>query len=199
MLSQNMAPRELQHEIRTPLTAILGMIHYLKNEPLSSAQQDCVNGILHSAKQLLNFANTLQPQPHNDIPSVFPNKIRVLLVEDHPLIRQIHQGMLSELNCETHVASNAKEALALAVHDYDLIILDIGLPDLSGIELAKILKNTTNHQNTRLLALTAYTDLNTEQSCLEAGIEQVLHKPVDPNTLTAVLRSRQLFKEGSLS
>lgn len=197
MLIQNMAPKELQHELRTPLTTILGMIRYLKSEPLSSAQEDCVDGILQSANQLLKFANTLQPQPHNDIPTKLPKKPRVLLVEDHPLIRQIHQSLLSDLNYQTDVAENAKEALALAVQDYDLIILDIGLPDLSGIELAKRLKNKANHQNTRLLALTAYTDLQTEQSCLEAGIEQVLHKPVDPNTLAAVLCSHQPFKEGS--
>lgn len=191
MLMQILSPHKLQHELRTSITTILGMVGFLKNEPLSHIQQDCVNGILCSVKQLLNFANTLQSQPHNDIPLTSSKKLKILLVEDHPLIRVIHQTMLLDLNFQSDVASNATEALELANHPYDLIILDIGLPDISGIELAKIFKEMPHHANTPLFALTADTDFNTRQSCLAAGITEVLHKPIDHSTLAAVLRSYQ--------
>jgi len=199
MLMQILSSHKLQHALHTSITTIFGMVGFLKNEPLSLIQQDCVDGILRSAKQLLDFANTLQSQSHNDIPLISSKKSKVLLVEDHPLIRVIHQTMLLDLNFQPDVVSNAKEALALANNNYDLIVLDIGLPDICGIELAKILKKMPHHSNTPILALAVYTDFNTQQSCLAAGITEVLHKPIDHSTLAAALYSYQSTKEGLCS
>ncbi len=140
-----------------------------------------------------------EPQPHNDVPLIPLKKLKVLLVEDHPLIQVIHQTMLLDLNFQPDVASNAIEALELANHHYDLIILDIGLPDINGIELAKILKKMPHHFYTPLLALTANTDFNTQKSCFEAGITQVIHKPIDRITLAMALRSYQSIQGGSCS
>ena len=137
-----------------------------------------------------------ESQPQNDILLTPSKKLKILLVEDHPLIQVIHQTMLLDLNFQSDVASNAKEALKLASYHYDIIILDIGLPDISGIGLAKILKKMPHHSNTPLLALTAYIDFNTEQSCLAVGITKVLHKPIDHSTLAAVLHSYQSTQSG---
>ena len=200
MLMENLASKTFQHEIRTPVTTILGMIQSLKNETLSMTQENYINEILNSAKQLLNFANTFESKNHQSNlanPLISLENLKVLLIEDHPLIRQIHQSMLSDLKCEVTLASDATEALALASQPYDFIITDIGLPDMDGITLAKQLKKRPNHANTPILALTAYTDFNTQQSCLEAGIVEVLHKPIELNTLAAVLRSHRSAKEGS--
>jgi CheY-like chemotaxis protein len=58
--------------------------------------------------------------------------LKVLVVEDNPAIQGIHKAMLTALNCQTEVASNAKEALEMVSNDHDMILLDIGLPDRSG-------------------------------------------------------------------
>lgn len=152
------------------------------------------NDISLSKHSLLTPTNKLKPQiPDNT--STTPKKTKVLLVEDDLLIQCIHQRMLLELGCTIDIAGNAAEALTLAKHTYDFILLDIGLPDLDGIEVAKKIRNYPNHINTRIFALTANTDPLTEKCCLEAGILRVLHKPIDLNTLGEWLRDHNPKKE----
>lgn len=105
--------------------------------------------------------------------------LRVLIVEDNPVIQCIHKAMLTVLNCQVEVASNAKEALEMALNDHDLILLDIGLPDRSGVEVALEIRRLETEKRTRIIALTAFAEGNVTKNCLEAGIDQVVHKPID--------------------
>jgi CheY-like chemotaxis protein len=113
---------------------------------------------------------------------------RVLLVEDDPLVQFIHRTMLEELGCEVFVASNAMEAINLATSKYDFIFLDIGLPDINGIELASMLRLMFQHP-TRLIALTAYTDNSTKEKCFSAGIEAIFHKPISSDLLRKIIKN----------
>lgn len=197
MLMSNRVAQALQHEIRTPLTAIFGMIFRLKESCLTSTQRNYVNAILISANHLLNFANSLEPQTFVS-KSISEKKPKVLLVEDDLLIQYLHHDLLSELGYEVDVAKNAAEALALARNFYDLILLDIGLPDLNGIEVAKKIRLYPNHINTPVFAVTAYVDSETEKDCLEAGITRVIHKPVEQSTLAETLNNCNLFGATSI-
>jgi len=161
------------------------MIFYLKRTCLTRVQIEYVDAILASADDLLKLANSIVKKP------------KVLLVEDNPIIQRVHQYMLSDLGCETEIAKDGAEALVLGRHDYDLIFLDIGLPDLNGIEVAKKLRRYPNHIHTPILALTAHVDAVTKKNCLEAGVVRVLHKPVEFNTLAEMLRDYNLISEES--
>lgn len=194
MLTSIAASRMLQHEIRTPLTIILGMISHLKKTCLTPMQANYVNAILVSANDLLKISNQLKPQMPSHKPITL-KKPKVLLIEDDPMIQCIHQYMLSDLGCETDGVRNAAQALVVANQDYDMIMLDIGLPDLNGIEVAKRLRAHQNHINTPIIILTAYTDPWTEKDCLEAGVTCVLHKPIELTTLAEVLRANHLIGE----
>lgn len=192
MLTSNHAARTLQHEIRTPLTVIFGMISRLKESCLTATQISYVNAIFISANRLLKLANELESQTFIS-KSLSLKKPKVLLVEDDPLIQYLHHYLLSDLGYEVDVAKNAAESLALARHSFDLILLDIGLPDLNGIEVAKKIRIYPNHINTPIFAVTAYADPATEKDCLKAGVTRVLHKPVERNTLAEILRNYNLF------
>ncbi len=187
----------LQHEIRTPLTTIFGMISRLKASYLTTAQTDYVNAILISANHLLNLAHRLESQTLTH-KSIKLKKPKVLLVEDNQLIQYIHHCFLSDLGCEVDIAKNGAEALTLARHSYDLIVLDIGLPDVDGIEVAKKLRFYSNHINTPIFVLTAYVDPVTKKDCLDAGVARVLHKPIERNTLAEALNDYNLFGEKSV-
>ena len=194
MLTSSFSVRALQHDIRTPLTTIFGMVFYLKKTFLTRMQAEYVDTILASANDLLKVANRLRNQmPQHKFNSL--KKPKVLLVEDNPLIQRVHQDMLWELGCETDVVKDAAEALVIGSHVYDLILLDIGLPDLNGFEVAKKLRQYPNHNHTPIFALTAYVDPATERQCLEAGIARILYKPVELNTLAEVLRDYNLIGE----
>ncbi len=117
-----------------------------------------------------------------------PNRIRkVLLVEDNPTTQMIHEVMLIELGCCVDVVANGEDALAKIEKPYDLVLLDIELPGINGIEVAEKFRSHMKHQHTRMAAVTSLTDRMTSKSCMAAGIEQVLQKPLEQMTLKSLL------------
>jgi CheY-like chemotaxis protein len=114
--------------------------------------------------------------------------MRILLVEDNALLQYVHKAMLTKLQCEVDIVSSGEEALEVAKeHAYDLILLDIGLPGINGIETALKLRLLEKHAKTRLIALTAHYDGNSAEHCLSAGMEKVLSKPTDMEKLKAII------------
>lgn len=102
--------------------------------------------------------------------------LRALVVEDDLLVQFIHSEMLSKLGFKVDIAATAAQALKLAHQDYYLILLDIGLPDISGIEVAR--KFRICQPDAHLIVVTAHADVKLKKSCLAAGVEQVLLKPL---------------------
>lgn len=112
---------------------------------------------------------------------------KVLVVEDNPAIQCIHRAMLAALNCQAEVASNAKEALEMALNGHDLILLDIGLPDRSGLEVALEIRGRETNKRTRIVAVSAIAESSVENNWLAAGIDQVICKPLDFQKLEQLL------------
>lgn len=110
--------------------------------------------------------------------------LHILLVEDVELNQQIIKALLQHQGHLVMVAATAAEALALCQqHSFELILLDMNLPDSDGLSLFRQLQQqracTTTGTLPPVLALTADTSRQLQQDCLAAGIQQVLTKPVD--------------------
>jgi CheY-like chemotaxis protein len=88
---------------------------------------------------------------------------KILLIEDNPIILQICQAMLlaiDELNCQVDTANNGELALSLIEENrYDLILTDIGLPDMKGYEIANHIRSHTNPDisKTPIIAVTGHS------------------------------------------
>lgn len=67
----------------------------------------------------------------------FSTTPRILLVEDTPIIQKVNLHFLAQLGCEAELAGNGQEAITKLKQDYSLILLDIDLPDISGLQVAK--------------------------------------------------------------
>ncbi len=116
------------------------------------------------------------------------NQPNILLIEDSPLIQFIHQGMLRSLGCFVDIVPTGEEALIkLKQVDYDLVLLDIGLPGISGIEVMIQFNRYKNYSKTSVIVLTTFTDQILINQCLSIGIKQVLHKPVNISELAEVI------------
>lgn len=122
------------------------------------------------------------------------NKLRglkVLLVEDIELNVLVASSVLEKLGCLITVARTGKQALHhLETGSFDMALLDIQLPDMTGLDIAKQFKSMEISTMPRLIALTAnvlddYTEYH------QAGIEAVLNKPLSIPALTAVLAGSQ--------
>jgi len=114
--------------------------------------------------------------------------MRVLLVEDEPRMAQVITKGLREQSYAVDVANDAKTALYLAsVNDYDVIVLDVLLPDRDGYDVCRELRMGRN--GTPVLMLTARATIEDRLSGFEAGADDYLTKPFSFRELLARLHA----------
>lgn len=112
----------------------------------------------------------------------------VLLVDDDPSITRLAKAFLSKLNADVDHAENGQEAIDKAKSKvYDLILMDIEMPVLNGLEAAKTLRGQ-GYSGT-IVAATALTEPADRQKCLEAGFDDYIPKPYVRENLATVLKS----------
>ena len=122
-------------------------------------------------------------------PTDAPQSPRVLVVEDDPETRHFYAGLLAADGFETHEAHNGFQAFAKAVEiKPDLVLTDIAVPGLDGIELCRRLRADATTRSVRVLAVTGYDDRQYPDRAIEAGADRVLLKPVDPALLVSEAR-----------
>jgi DNA-binding response OmpR family regulator len=113
---------------------------------------------------------------------------RILIVEDDDDSREMLVELIGMLGHRAMGAPNASDALRVA-HDEppDVVLIDIGLPDVSGVDCAKRLRASPNGANMRLVALTGYSDSATRQLAAEAGFDDFVVKPFSTENLASLL------------
>jgi CheY-like chemotaxis protein len=113
---------------------------------------------------------------------------RILVVDDSPDIRESTAMMLSLEGYETQVAASGEEALLMAVSFRPtVILLDIGLPDLSGYEVVRRLRESDDFAVTRIIAISGYDTPEARDRATEAGFDHHLSKPVPLKDLEKLL------------
>jgi PAS domain S-box-containing protein len=108
-------------------------------------------------------------------------QVKVLIVEDQILALRMARRLLEELNCEVESATNGREALeSIKNNDYDLIFMDIGLPDGDGTAICNKIRALPDSKkaNTPIIGLTAHLDARIENSCRQVGMQDVMTKPL---------------------
>ena len=114
----------------------------------------------------------------------------ILIVDDNLPLHAIMRKMLELMGYDSISAASGKECLSKAVSEKpDLIILDIGLPDMDGRDVARLLRSDPATKDIPILALTAMFDLALGKSCLEAGCDDYLLKPVTQQVLREKLQT----------
>lgn len=113
----------------------------------------------------------------------------ILLLEDNLVNQEVTKVMLENLGCPLDIVDNGKEALKMfKKHDYGMIISDISLPGMSGIEvIQKIRAQETGNKHIPIIALTAHVLEEDQKNCLDAGANEVLTKPIMQSDLKTTL------------
>jgi PAS domain S-box-containing protein len=116
---------------------------------------------------------------------------RILLAEDEPVSREVARGLLDDVGLNVDIAEDGKQALELARQNaYALILMDMQMPVMNGIEATQAIRDPdANSLNwaTPILAMTANAFDEDRQICLDAGMNDHIAKPVDPEHLFATL------------
>ncbi|HEY0319721.1 MAG TPA: response regulator [Pyrinomonadaceae bacterium] len=109
---------------------------------------------------------------------------RVLVVDDVPDVLEMLGMLLSLSGYEVEVAASPIEALEHArVMLFDVIVSDIGMPEMSGYELARRLRDLPGYADVPMIAVTGFSLYNDRTQALESGFNAHISKPVNPSTL----------------
>ncbi|MBF0272881.1 MAG: response regulator [Magnetococcales bacterium] len=119
-------------------------------------------------------------------PSPFPRGVKILVVEDDEMNREVTHGMLKRLGVMAELAGNGEEALRqLASSRYDLVFMDCQMPTMDGFTASRLFRDeeSSRHSHTPIVALTANAMKGDRERCLQAGMDDYLTKPVRGDTL----------------
>jgi DNA-binding response OmpR family regulator len=109
---------------------------------------------------------------------------RILIVEDEPMLREAFRMMLEDSGYTVEEAGTGAEArAAVRAQAPDLILLDLGLPDVSGLDLARELSGNPDTAGVAILALTGRVGSEERKACLAAGCKAYFAKPLSPKEL----------------
>jgi signal transduction histidine kinase/CheY-like chemotaxis protein/HPt (histidine-containing phosphotransfer) domain-containing protein len=146
------------------------------------------SGSIFSFDLVLPRAEGAVPEPVVASHSNRPVGARILLAEDLPLSQEILFEMLEDIGCVVDLAANGVEAVACAQeYSYDLIFLDMQMPNMDGLSAARVIRAMPRHADTPIVALTANAFARDRRACLEAGMNGHISKPVTPATLAAAV------------
>jgi len=128
------------------------------------------------------------------------SNFQVLIVDDNEINRDMLVRRLRRKDFDLSMAVNGREALSMIQEKpYDLVLLDIMMPEIDGYAVLKHLKNDVKLQHIPVIMISAIEEMDSVMKCMEIGADDYLTKPFDPELLKAAVnrclpyRSLQLF------
>lgn len=116
--------------------------------------------------------------------------VRILLVEDNELNREVAAGLLKAEGVMVDSVNSGREALqAVQASPYDLILMDLQMPEMDGVETTRRIRKLKGMEHIPIIALTATTGLEVGGKILRAGLNDYLPKPLDPEVLISSMIS----------
>jgi CheY-like chemotaxis protein len=113
---------------------------------------------------------------------------RILLAEDEPINQEVSRGVLEDVGLAVDLAEDGVQAVELAKQNrYALILMDMQMPHLNGVDAAKAIRALPGYAEIPILAMTANAFDEDRQVCIEAGMNDHIGKPVDPDKLFETL------------
>ncbi len=113
---------------------------------------------------------------------------RVLVAEDNAFNRILMQGILQQLGIHPIMVHNGRQAVeAVLYNDFDLVFMDIQMPEMDGLEATQIIRSHHNSDELPIIALTAHTMDEHINASFKAGMNSHLAKPLNPQRINAIL------------
>jgi len=117
---------------------------------------------------------------------------RILLVEDNEVNQQIATELLESVGATVRIANDGVEAVKLLVEGegsppFEVVFMDLQMPDMDGFTATRLIRVQPRLQNLPIIAMTAHALVEERQRCLDAGMNDHVSKPIDPDALFATL------------
>lgn len=162
-----------------PLNIELDIAAFVTKPVRSSDLLDAIMTSLISASvDSIAYSHTGNEQCHGQ------RKLKILFAEDNQVTQNFVYKLLTSWGHILSIANNGREALDMLENDhFDLILMDLRMPVLDGIEAAKIIREREIAGHTPILAVTASTSKDNQKLCLDAGMDGFVTKPFEPEEL----------------
>jgi two-component system sensor histidine kinase/response regulator len=185
--------RRLSHDLRTPMTTVLGSTELLLESELDTSQRLAAENVHRSGRELLDVVDRLlashqisksSPPSSGEFKaaprlSAVLSGRRVLLAEDNAFNRALIEHVLEPMGCQVDKASSGTEAIkAFRPGRYDLVLMDCQMPEMDGLSATRQIRRIEGGQSrVPVIAVTAGTVSGARRACLEAGMDDFLAKP----------------------
>jgi len=116
----------------------------------------------------------------------------ILVAEDNPSNQKVIVEMLKSMGYRPDAVADGREVLqALEIRPYDLILMDIKMPEMDGLTAARVIRKLQPHKGPRIIAITAFAMEGDRERCLEVGMDDYISKPVKVSELAKMLSKYQ--------
>ncbi len=194
---QGIDPTLAQHYEDMP---VIGITALTPEKALPRAAACGMNEVLYKPLKKADINNALERYFFTERPSISSlhgealSKSRILLVDDNDTSRKFMSMILEHYGCSIGQANNGKRALEmLDMQDYDLIVMDLQMPDMNGVDAAKAIRKGEcftrfkNYSRIPILALTGHTDPHSISEIENAGMSHFLSKPIIKDELVSTI------------
>jgi CheY-like chemotaxis protein len=122
--------------------------------------------------------------------------MRILVAEDYPSNQRVLVEMLKRLGYRADAVADGKEVVqALERQDYDLVLMDIKMPEMDGITATQAIRKLRPENGPKIVAITAFALEGDREKCLEAGMDDYIAKPVKMTELADILEKYSAQRE----
>jgi two-component system response regulator HydG len=125
------------------------------------------------------------------------DKANILIVDDEEVVRFSHLRSLVGTNCNAQVAEGGNEALrVMEQHPFDVILLDLRMPDLDGMDVLKTIKQ--RWPDSEVIVITGYPSIESAKEAMKLGAYNYLAKPVGPDDVIKAANDAMIQKRWAL-
>jgi two-component system sensor histidine kinase/response regulator len=125
-----------------------------------------------------------KPEPEKGSVDTVMTGARILLVEDNEVNQEVATEILEKAGCKVLIAGDGREAIEkVRADNFDLILMDVQMPVMDGIAATKVLRSEKQFASLPIIAMTANAMTEDRESCLAAGMDDFISKPIDPDLM----------------
>jgi two-component system, sensor histidine kinase and response regulator len=171
----------------------LGVAGHLTKPIKLSQLFDCMVTVLCGREILKQTKSTAKPRlvtEHSLMETKMRRRARILLVEDNVVNQRVATALLKKAGYKCEIADNGMEAVkAVENQEFDAVLMDCQMPEMDGFEATKVLRRREQGTDMHIpiIAMTANAMAGDRERCIEAGMDDYVPKPVNPENLYKVL------------
>ena len=180
---------EISHKLRTPLAGIIGLLDIFERDNLTPQQLEFMADIEQCGHELLGEIEALIKKLRQ--PAQAKKVLKILLVEDDLMLQKLTSTLLKKSGHEVEIAGNGKIAVEKFNHGYDLILMDLRMPTMDGLEATHAIRALEKDKHIPIIALTAEGN-EAKAQCLEVGMDDFMLKPFNIEKFNQITAKVQL-------